>query len=109
VLLAAALFGVAGCGQPSGESGGPGGSASAPMSMEGTYDDTGLPKQFEHGGKKWEIQQDIDAPEGSYEKGAEQVDGKPLYHDLRAEPPYPLLYLRVEGKDRYLQYAPAGG
>jgi hypothetical protein len=120
-LLAALLFLASGCGQPKGgsdttgssganaPSSGTDSSSSTPFSTEGTHEDTGLPKRFEWKGKIWEIQQDIDAPAGSYEKGSEQVDGKPVYHDPGATAPYPAIYLKVEGKDRYLQYAPTGG
>jgi hypothetical protein len=113
----ALLLAAGGCGQPreGGEVSPPGGApsgstaGSGPMSMEGTYEDTGLPKRIQLDGKTWEIMQDIDAPSGSYEKGSEQVDGKPVYHERNTAPPYANIYLKVEGKDRFLQYAPLKG
>jgi hypothetical protein len=105
-LLALVLVASAGCGRERGRNGN---GARGPMSMEGNYEDTGLPKRITFDGKTWEIGQDIDAPAGSYEKGTEQVNGQPVYHDPRAEPPYTTIYLRVPGKDRFLQYVPAGG
>lgn len=120
LLLGALLLGAPGCGRPSGEEGAspatnstaPNANPNAPatsLSMSGSYEDTGLPMKFELNGKSWEIQQEIEAPEGSYQKASEQYDGKPLYHDPRATPPYSVIYLRVPKSDRYLQYAPAGG
>lgn len=112
---------VAGCGRPQGESDTSGGESSAasnqptagtgsgssgPMSMESTYEETGLPKRFTLDGKTWEIMQDIDAPANHFVKGTKQADGKPLYHDRDATPPYTALYLRVGEQDRFLQYSP---
>jgi hypothetical protein len=113
----ALLLAAGGCGQPreGGDASPPGGTPSGstsvgrPMSMEGSHEDTDLPKRFQLDGKTWEIMQDIDAPAGTYEKGSEQVDGKPVYHDRDAAPPYTNIYLKVEGKDRFLQYAPLKG
>lgn len=113
-LLVMALLGVGGCGRPAGEPGAPAeteavNTAPAGAPAPGTYEDTGLPQRFELDGKQWEVQQDIEVPANSFEQGSEKVDGKPVYHEPGAQPPYNNIYLKVEGQDRFLQYAPARG